>query len=261
MMEKEVSLLNIIIFVSVLLMFLPFSFGYQWVHRLESLENCGGFSAGEGLTCPSSLRIFYRAPGESDRPFGGSGISLNCPEEFEGRCSSPDQGRTHWETGNNELHAASLDHVCASSRKEGNYVFTLDAGIHGRCVTEGTIVPPLLVRWDLYEPWCVQASCGRGDWLGSSIVSNNCCSPRTMNLADHTYTNEDCNVIIGDNLCYFRENATLVEPSTAGRWLKASDFTGEIVYEECGKTALNRNDGYEYVSTGSNWVICDGPKI
>ncbi|MFT4304004.1 MAG: hypothetical protein ACMXYG_05530, partial [Candidatus Woesearchaeota archaeon] len=196
------------------------------------------FCAPEGFPNPDSsvsLEMVAYDPVNNRRSL--SSISQVPTIDAEQRCSDLEAKR-HGNIGI-DFTWTSFDTICTIAGYEGRYKFEL-IGTGGASFGSASVCQyiNLDVRWDSMHPsgrqWCIQASCGRGDWLGSSIVSNNCCSPRTMNLADYTYTNEDCNVIIGNNLCYFRENATLVEPSTAGRWLKASDFTGEIVYEECG---------------------------
>ncbi|MFT4303225.1 MAG: hypothetical protein ACMXYG_01555, partial [Candidatus Woesearchaeota archaeon] len=270
-MKKEncfILLINSVIIFFIIIIFSPKIIAYNYPFQL-----CNDFPYGpEGPGCPSSLQIQVQAPSENYRNFG-SPVSISCNPDFHEICENTEAlevwylgslscdilGPVHpvckWNLPSNgipEVIAASLDTICAGQSgggKEGNYYFKLSAGNYGECVS-----PPLYLRWDLYEPWCIGPSCGRGDWIPvveSSYCfslcgglnecyllcrdgAGTCCSPRTMDLSTHKYTNHDCNLIVQDNLCYFRENATLVEPSTAGRWLKASDFTGEIVYEECG---------------------------
>ncbi|MFT4304385.1 MAG: hypothetical protein ACMXYG_07500, partial [Candidatus Woesearchaeota archaeon] len=252
-----------------LLFLIPTIISYNWNPQPCIVYYEG--SDGRGPSC-FSLHIEVTEPDANIRKLYGPDVS-SCTDSWSAVCSN--QQAIYTMEQSIDYIWGSLATICTGSKMEGNYYFDLFAddysilrqgqipsvSIYEQYDIHCPLDPPLHVRWDSDEDWCTLLECGRGDWLGSSIVSNNCCSPRTMDLLTLKYTNEDCNVIIGDSLCYFRDNATLVEPTGVGEWLAASDFTGEIVYEECGRTSLSRNDGYEYVSTGSFWEICNNLKI
>ncbi|MCB9358621.1 hypothetical protein H6503_01695 [Candidatus Woesearchaeota archaeon] len=144
--------------------------------------------------------------------------------------------------------------VCNIGGLEGQYRFEVVSSEGQICASEYETID-----WNLDKSWCELSGCGRGDW-----ETNTCCSAFEMypNSPYIRYTNEDCNKIVGNDLCYFTENAKQEQPTSTGEWLDAGANRGEIVYEECGHDINSyKENGPEYLSNGLNWLKCTNSSI
>lgn len=143
----------------------------------------------------------------------------------------------------------SIGEMADGKGREGMYDFYLETDNDAECKFEGA--RGLDVQWDEETSWCELDQCGYGQYNASNTL-NDCCSAREMNSI-FEYTNEDCGSLEmdGNNLCYFMNNMSWNPAPTPdeGRWLRAGDLEGEIVYMGCEDIkSTNVADGYEYVS-------------
>jgi hypothetical protein len=296
-MKKEVLYLMLLISTFFSILLISNVFAYSWspsaiCYNIGHSELDLGLSGSVGGAYCTDLRIEYNSPGSSTYTVLSSD-SGSCSDYYDQRCGE-DRIR-YMDTTSFEISWTSLKTICVSSGREGTYNFRLwtreQPGIpRAYCV----LSPGLNVKWDGDQDWCEQSSCGNGAWLDTSsgggwvakpqhvgnplieyLCSNDCpggwiycerdcvlssgdgcCSPRTMD-DEFNYTNEDCDLIIGDHLCYYSKNPAQSIANDA-EWLSHSLLAGQIVYEGCGNNpSTNIEDGNEYLATGTSWKVCD----